>query len=293
MPNLWVWGVDYQNQPLLDAWWTPGWTSQNRDTSSILAPTNFSAPGFPANLNYVSVVGNFFDTNADPLSGYFTFWPSDPLIFNINGVTTFMPQRYAGVNTSLLGINQMGDGKIYIQYGRLSVSLLATDNANMIPATFTYHVKEYFENGCQYDIQAPSADDTTAIDIHSLIVPGSIRSMRDNLENEHRDRVEISQISTQYLVSNVSDCVPSAITQLTLSNYSVNFAFISGSGLPTSSTTWLPGTWATASKPYYAQILIGPGAGGVPLTVGSYRVWVQVLATPQTPVFSAGYVDIF
>lgn len=291
MSSLWVWGVDYQHQPLLDAWWTPGWTAQNKDYIQVPG-SNFLNGGFPPNLTYVTVTGSYFDLSSDPISGYFTFWPSTSLVYTSNGQSTFFPQRYAGINETLIGINQMGDGKIYLQYGNLSVNLLATDNTGFVPSTFTYHVEEHFLEGRQYDITVPSAD-APAVDITSLIIPGSIKSMKDDLHNEHHNRVEISQVSTQYLISDVSDCVPAAITQLILSNYSVNFAFISGSGIPTQSTTWLPGSWATTSSPYYAQILIGPGSGGVPLAVGSYRVWIQLEANPQVPVFSAGYVDIF
>lgn len=293
MASLWTWGIDYQNQPLLDAWWTPGWTSQNRDTASVqVPPNNFLAAGFPSGLTYATVTGNFFDTTSDPLSGYFTFWPSDMLIFNVGGQLTYMPQRYAGVNQTLLGINQMGDGKIYLQYGQLSVNLLATDNANMTPTTFTYHVKEYFKGGCQYDIEVPSADSSTPTDIHNLIIPGSIRSLNDD-NCRKDDRVKISSVSTQYLVANVSDVLPPGITQPNLSNYPVSFAFIPGKGIPTTSTTFYTGGWATTSSPFYSQILIGSGSGGQALSIGSYRVWIQIQAAPQVPVFSAGYLDIY
>lgn len=295
MASLWTWGIDYQKQPLLDAWWTPGWTSQNRNTASVQVPPSvFTATGFPTGLTYVSVTGNFFDTMADPISGFFTFWPSDALTFTSGTATTYMPQRYAGLNQSLLGINQMGDGRIYLQYGQLSVSLLATDNASMTPATFSYHVRENFSGGSQYDITVPSADATAPVDIHGLIVPGSIRELNDNdFHDDDDDRIEISVVSTQYLVANVTDILPAGITQPVLSNYGVNFAFIPGNGIPTVSTTWYPGGWATTSSPFYAQVLIGSGPGGHPLSIGSYRVWVQLQASPQVPVFSAGYLDIY
>jgi hypothetical protein len=289
MPGLWSWGIDYQGQPLLDAWWTPGWTSQNRDGASVqVPPSTFSAFGFPSNLTYVNVSGNYFDTNADPISGYFTFWPSDTLIFTEGSQTTIMPQRYSGVNQTLLGINQMGDGKIFLQFGQLSVNLLATDNANMQPSTFTYHVKEYMIGGRQFDISVPLADSPT-VDIHQLIIPGSIHSMDDDDYCDSHDRIKISSVSTQFIAADAMGVLPSGTT-VNPSQYPVYFAFIPGSGIPASSTTWYTGSWASENV---AQFMIGPGSSGLALAVGTYRVWLKVAATPQTPVGSVGYLEIF
>lgn len=288
MSGLWVWGVDYQNQPLLDAWWTAGWTAQNKDYIQV-PQNNYLAGGFPANLTYVTLTGSYFDLNSDPLSGYFTFWPSTSLTYTLNGNSTFFPQRYSGINESLLGINQMGDGKVYLQYGRLAVSLMATDNTGFTPATWTYHVEEHFLEGRQYDITVPSAD-APAADLTSLIIPGTIRKLNDDVYS-HKNTTSIPVSSTQYLMTEVSAKLPTGGT-LDPAAYVVNFAFVPGDGQPTTGQ-WQPGTWATTTEPYVAQILVGSGTGGVALAVGTYRVWVQIEATPQVPVFSVGYLNIY
>src|SRR6266478_2972747 len=119
MVSLFTWGIDYIGQPLLDAWWTRGWTAQN-DAYIQVPQAGVQALGFPSGLTYVTVTGSYFDTSADPLSGYLTFMPSSALTFSTSSQITYMPRRFAGMNQSLLGVNQMGDGKIYLQYGRLA-----------------------------------------------------------------------------------------------------------------------------------------------------------------------------
>lgn len=291
MATLWTWGIDYKGQPLLDAWWTPGWTSQNRDASSIQVPPNqFSAQGFPSGLNYVTITGNYFDTSADPLSGYLTFWPSSPLTFLVNGVTTYMPQRYSGTNQTMLGLNQMGDGKIYLWYGQLSVSLLATDNANMTPASFTYHVKENYFKGLQYDIVVPSSDINTAVDIHSLILPGSVRPVEEefNLFEEAFGFIRIPVTSSQFLAADISTITAGMGTNPT--SYPVNFAFISGPTQPQQSD-WKTGSWVSSNQPYVAKIMIGPN--GLALSPGRYKIWVQVVTSSQVPVIPVGTLEIY
>jgi len=287
MPSLWSYGIDYQNQPLIDAWWTPGWTAQN-DSYIQVPESGVDNPGFPVNLNYVTILGSYFDTSGNPLSGYLTFWPSSPLLFTVDEANTYIPQRYAGLNFSLLGVNQMGDGKIYLQYGRLVVSVLATDNANMQPANFTYHVEEHYEGGLQYDITAPSSDDSSPQDIRNLIIPGSVKPMTDDSCFSSQPTITIPSVSSQYLVSDVTVNLPTGMLNPT--SYQVNFAFILGSSLPQDSD-WITGAWTTDTAPYLAQLLIG--ANGHVLSTGTYRVWLQILASPQAPVFSTGYVNIY
>lgn len=162
-------GIDVFNQPLRDAWWTPGWTSQNQ--SYIPVPPNvFLEQGFPPGLTYVTVTGNYFDMDGNPLSGFFTFWPNAAITVNYTGGTAVFPQRFVGFNNSFQGINQFGSGKVYLWNGQLSVNLLATDNPNMTPSTFTYHVKQHFLGGDEFDIQVPIANAGTLTDINSLII---------------------------------------------------------------------------------------------------------------------------
>lgn len=289
MAGLWTWGIDYQNQPLIDAYWTPGWTSQN--DKYVQVPANqFSASGFPSGLIYVNVIGNYFDSSADPLSGYLTFWPSSDLTFNVNGNITYIPQRYAGTNQTSLGVNQMGTGNIYLWKGQLSVSLLSTDNINMNPSSFTYHVTENYFEGLQYDIVAPSVNSSVPVDIHNLIIPGTVRPVNEEFEQvTEACFLRIPVVSTQYVVVDISDMVSGFSFNPT--QYQVNFAFISGANEPQLSD-WKSGQWATKSSPFLAQILEGPSSS-VTLSQGLYKVWVQVIAPPQTSVMQAGTLEIY
>lgn len=288
--NLWTLGIDNYGQPLLDAWWTPGWTSQN-DSYIQVPPSQYSPQGFPQDLSYVTVTGNYFDTSSDPLSGYLTFWPSSALTFQSGSSYTYMPQRYAGTNQTLLGLNQMGDGKIYLWYGQLSVILLATDNAGMTPASFTYHVIEHYLNGLQYDIVVPSADVSTAVDIHSLIVPGSICSASEEaIPQSPRGFIRFPVTSTQFVVADITTMAGGMSFNPT--SCTVNFAFISGPTQP-QQQDWIAGSWVAESYPYVAQVLVGPNNGGLTLSQGSYQIWVQVISSPQVPVMQVGTIEIY
>ena len=292
--NLWTWGIDYKGQPLIDAWWTPGWTSQNIRTSSVQVPSNsFAPPGFPQNLTYVTVLGSYFDTVSNPMSGYLTFWPSSALTFNESGAITYMPQRFSGVNQTPIGINQMGQEKIYLYYGQLSVSLLATDNANMTPASFTYHVKENFKGGNQYDIVAPSADSSAGISIFDLILPGTIRPVTEDFrfdQTQDDETILIAVTSSQYLAADITTIATGL--GFTPTAFPVSFAFMNGANQPGNSD-WVPGSWAntTNQPPFVATVLLGPN--GHALSQGRYKVWVKVDATPQVPVTPAGFVEIY
>lgn len=289
--SLWSWGIDYQHQPLLDAWWTPGWTSQN-DSYIQVPPSAFGSPGFPQGLNYVTVLGNYFDTSSNPLSGYLTFWPSTPLTFLVNGTTTYMPQRYAGINQTSIGVNQMSTSSIYLWYGQLNVSLLATDNLNMTPVSFTYHVREHYPRGQQYDIIVPGSDFSNPPDIHSLIIPGSIRPINDdegNEEEQDESCISIPVTSSQYIVADVSTLVAGS-SVYNPTSFPVNLAFIAGPTQP-QMTDWIPAQWSSGNLPYVAQLMIGPIGHVLPL--GTYKVWAQIVTNTQIPVIPVGYVTIY
>ena len=60
-----------------------------------------------------------------------------------------------------------------------------------------------------------------------------------------------------------------------------------------------PASWNTASwtsgpgaGSYLAQILVGPGAGGLNLGAGSWTTWVKVTDNPEVPVFNCGLTVI-
>jgi hypothetical protein len=285
-----LWSFPYADtigEPLVSSWWIPGFTSQNPDYI-YAAPNLVAAQGFPSGVTYVTVTGSYFDTMADPTSGYFTFWPSSALTFDVSGQVTYMPQRYSGVNQTLLGASQMGSGKIYLWYGHLIVNLLATDNANMLPVSFTYHVKENFFEGRQYDITVPSVS-SIPVDINSLIIPGSIRPVNETLYDSGDERLNISQASSQYIVTEISPFMLGS-PSLNPTSYPVSFAFISGPAAPQPSD-WVTASWSSDVSPYLAQLLIGPN--GHVLAPGSYQVWVQVAVSPQNLVIPVSWVNIY
>jgi|SRR5215469_5090663 len=285
-------GIDYQNQPLVDAWWTPGWTNQNQ--SYIQAPNvgQFNELGFPPGLTYLSVIGNFFDFDGNPLSGFLTFWPSSALTITTGGGTAYLPQRYVGVNLAMLGLNTFGSGKVYLWNGQLAVNLLATNNANQTPVNFTYHVKENFFEGNEYDISLPTTT-TSPIDIHSLIIPGSLippDSAAANPPLIPNTTLPVAVTSTQFIPANISAAAGGVSFNPTTDI--VQFAFISGGTREPQASDWVNGQWATTSVPYIAEVLVGP-AGGVSLTQGTYVIWVKIIASPQVPVIPVGYLTIF
>lgn len=56
---------------------------------------------------------------------------------------------------------------------------------------------------------------------------------------------------------------------------------------------WYVAAWgAPTATGCTARILIGPGAGAVTLTDGTYSMWVRVTAAVQQPVLEAGQVSI-
>ena len=48
---------------------------------------------------------------------------------------------------------------------------------------------------------------------------------------------------------------------------------------------WHTGSWiTTTSGTYAAQILLGPGVGGLALAAGVYNVWIRITDNPEVPV---------
>ena len=206
-----------------------------------------------------------------------------------------MPQRYSGINQTLLGINQMGNSRVYLWYGQLQVSLLATDNANMTPTSFTYHVVEHYIGGLQYDIVVPMGDGSSGTDIHSLIIPGSICSNQEDFEDsgsQQGDHLSIPITSSQYLAVDITTIAAGMTFNPT--TYPVNIAFISGPTQPQSGD-WHTAAWASDSSETTVCSNNSSRAkmNGLPLAAGTYQVWAQVVATPQVPVIPVGFVTIY
>lgn len=274
-------------EPLLNPWYTPGWTAQAPDYT--VAPQSiFSVPGFPASAVFVNITANYSDNDANPIGGYLTFWPSCDITFTYNSVTTTVLQRYAGTNLWDNPGQSWGEGKMYLRNGNLLVSLLATDNvaAGMVPASFSYHVVEHMVGGKEYDIAVPSASSSPA-DIHSLIIPGTTY-LGEELQ-EDSVTINFAAISTQYVSVNIT--AEAGGMSMNPTSDAVNFAFISGPTEPMSGD-WNAGIWANDDAPYVAQILIGP-SGGLVLDAGSYIIWVQVISDPQVAAFPVGKLTIY
>jgi hypothetical protein len=70
----------------------------------------------------------------------------------------------------------------------------------------------------------------------------------------------------------------------------VQFAFIQPSpNIKPITSDWQTGSWITNPGPVYvAQCLVGPGAGGFPLTVGVYAIWLKIIDNPETFIPSGG-----
>jgi|ERR1039458_1212127 hypothetical protein len=80
----------------------------------------------------------------------------------------------------------------------------------------------------------------------------------------------------------------------------VKFAFLgpyqnvsqANEAVPTASTTYYAGAWqsvtANSAGAYVATCLVGPGAGVVALTTGTYLVIVKVTDSPEIPVLFSG-----
>ncbi len=66
----------------------------------------------------------------------------------------------------------------------------------------------------------------------------------------------------------------------------VQFAFMPQPANTNPSTgDWHTGTWVTTgTNTYLAQILVGPAAGGTPVTTGIYNTWIKITDNPEVPV---------
>lgn len=177
-------GTFNADDPLVQPWWIPGWTSQNVQQKTELASNgNILGPGFPTNLAFVNITGNFFDLNGSPLAGYMTLMMSSGITV-VDGSNTYrMPQRYTGtVNFATpFAYQNWGSQALYLRLGRLNIEVFATDQTASGSSITTdngnalfYFATEHWLGGRQYHIQVPSSDAASPVDIESLIVPGTI-----------------------------------------------------------------------------------------------------------------------
>jgi hypothetical protein len=91
-----------------------------------------------------------------------------------------------------------------------------------------------------------------------------------------------SVLSTQYVQVQVTVRSPAAYDPTA---DTVQFAFTPLTYPVTEPSGWATGSWATFPGPaYWAQCLVGPGAGGTALSIGTYQGWVKITDNPEVPV---------
>jgi hypothetical protein len=100
--------------------------------------------------------------------------------------------------------------------------------------------------------------------------------------------VNMSSLSTEYLQVPVS--IIASGTTVNPTSDVVQFAFMKA-GKPGSSD-WHIGSWDTAPGGYLAQCLVGPGAGGTVLALGTYQIWLKIVDNPEVPVRPVGLLAI-
>lgn len=174
-------GANNQTDPLVTPWNIQGWTAQAIPQDTIAVANDLNAPApLPANLTYVQVTAQYLDFDNNGLSGFLTFMMSESITVVSNGVTYRLAARPAGRDdmASTFGTNNFGTGRIYIRNGRMSVTLMTTQNVAIVTDSgqpLTYHVTEHFLGGQQYDIAIPSGA-VSPVDLRSLVVPGTIQT---------------------------------------------------------------------------------------------------------------------
>lgn len=172
-------GANNQTDHLVTPWNIMGWTAQAIAADTIQVADDINAPSpLPSNLLYAQVTGQYLDFDNNSVSGFLSFLMSESITVVSNGITYRLPARYAGRDsmTDPMGLSNWGTGKIYIRHGRVSVTLMTTDNVAIATDSgkpLTYHVVEHFLGGRQFDIILPGSS-VSPVDLGSLIVSGTI-----------------------------------------------------------------------------------------------------------------------
>jgi hypothetical protein len=102
----------------------------------------------------------------------------------------------------------------------------------------------------------------------------------------------MSSLSTEYCIVPVSARVQGVLINPTTDV--VQFAF-KAEGADPGVSDWLTGSWASTTPLnnfYQAQILVGPGAGGNVLAIGTYVIWIKITDNPEVPVRQPGTLTI-
>ena len=305
--------VDGEWAHITPPWYEYGWVIQGMDPQTFTPlPPNQLNPSllFPADQVMVQLNQYYFDADRNPLSGYLTFWPTSGFTITENNVSWYVPQRLCGTETwpgldtgqSPWAWSMDTSGKIYTWLGLLTVILFATDNPNLSTdngGPLAYQVTEHFQGGREYVIQVPSSG---AGDLHSCIVPGTIRKHRfdplspigvmGKLPHPRRKQqmhsFKISAESTEFITIDVAAL---GLTTLAANPTGdpVYMAFMQDDQSPQLSD-WHTASWVSASPPYEITILIGPENGGVRLAEGRSQVYVMIVDNPTVPVRPVGWI---
>jgi len=238
---------------LVAPWWIPDWTAQ--DKISIPVGNNLVVgPGFPTNLSFVNVTGNYFDTNSSPLGGFMTVMMSDNITVLDNGVYYRLPKRYTGTMNQPLAFsyNNWGSERLYLRLGGLNIELFATDQtasgstvATDSGSTFFYWVTEHWLGGRRYQIIVPSSASPGPADINSLIVPGSITPYKydpvfPDLVSEDYTIDTPPPVATTFAItqSSVATTWNTVVDQGSAAQYTFTFTATGGAPYPMTGTTW-------------------------------------------------------
>jgi hypothetical protein len=105
----------------------------------------------------------------------------------------------------------------------------------------------------------------------------------------------ISSASRQYIIITLEGRDDNGVLDPT--SLPVAMAFLPQDIAPGVNTVWYPGTWTTVTQPnlnpiYEAKVLIGPGVDAIPLSLGSWDVWVRIIHPVESPVVRADTILI-
>lgn len=105
--------------------------------------------------------------------------------------------------------------------------------------------------------------------------------------------IGFSQLATLYYKVPVSATASgAAVNPVSLT---VQFAFMPQATQVPQVTDWVAGSWETIAGsvlyPYSARCLVGP-SGTITLATGVYVAYLKILSSPETPVLTAGYLEI-
>lgn len=137
-----------------DAWWRPGWTSQNH---TVIPPEGEEPdPPYPPTIPMVNVVATYLDDEGKPLTSRILVRPNARYRDDESG-TTIMPRVRPYT----------------FRHGRLDIMLPSSDS-EALEAPFSYTVREAFPGGSQFAVNVPAAKaDTGPVLLHTLKVDDS------------------------------------------------------------------------------------------------------------------------